>query len=722
MELEQLIAQMQETENIKNYQETVDANAFLAELNKSEAEEIQFLRKNAEYKAAIAAEYGEENIIFDDVLEIWKPLPYDKHDTTKYPWVKMDQLKDDLNEAKNVSEISLQLDLSEYEEVKKENKLKIETLQVALDGLSEEFTTKFSDEFVVNLDKMKYNEAQNEVTNVVQKYDTQIDELDKLLVELTKQQKYFYTEQGKMAGKDADLTEYEFESMINNYKESSDKFMLQEDNTYKRIEGWDIVDTEGLKSAYQEYLIKNPQIKRDETRNALVNRQMENSQKHLARIFARTQVDNFDLNALSEDPILQSEVISVLALQDPEDIFFALSQDTQGAITNIIKSIDPVWFAAAEKHYKAGMEIKNERFLDPALKQKHFDVFEKEIEKLKVTDDNLVQAFAIFQTQIAEATEQGDFDKYLKIIENHWGIEDLGPQFMDMMMPQKDSLNNLLAEATGIDLSIAKLYPVAYNEFSVQEGSKFKFDVNKAWDFLSTYNIADDLPLDPHEMYGKSFGENLPEGVGLISPRKKSPSIYDTTGSLRNYKYDRPNYNLATALTSHNSSTDRTSIIGTPLANNHYYEAFYDKFREEVVKIHPTLEGDIKGQIHEYQGIFGMGDSIFEQEQFYGDGFLFEYIQSLPEFEKHFDEIMVSAQAAGEYAQKAWMERALNDSDHKDHQTVLKALESAYNAYNNEDNPRYNDYLNYFIENSGYLEEESYPEVDEDGKTIRHKK
>ena len=158
MELEQLIAQMQETENIKNYQETVDANAFLAELNKSEAEEIQFLRKNAEYKAAIAAEYGEENIIFDDVLEIWKPLPYDKHDTTKYPWVKMDQLKDDLNEAKNVSEISLQLDLSEYEELKKENKLKIETLQVALDGLSEEFTTKFSDEFVVNLDKMKYNE------------------------------------------------------------------------------------------------------------------------------------------------------------------------------------------------------------------------------------------------------------------------------------------------------------------------------------------------------------------------------------------------------------------------------------------------------------------------------------------------------------------------------------------------------------------------------------
>ena len=147
--LEQLITQMQETENIKNYQEAVDANAFLAKLNQSEVEEIQFLRENAEYKAAIAAEYGEKNLIYDDVLEIWKPLPYDQHDTSDYPWVKMDKLKDDINEVKNVSEISLNLDLSEFEEAKKENKLKIDALELALDGLSPEFKTKFSDKRLI---------------------------------------------------------------------------------------------------------------------------------------------------------------------------------------------------------------------------------------------------------------------------------------------------------------------------------------------------------------------------------------------------------------------------------------------------------------------------------------------------------------------------------------------------------------------------------------------
>ena len=721
--LEQLITQMQETENIKNYQEAVDANAFLAKLNQSEVEEIQFLRENAEYKAAIAAEYGEKNIIYDDVLEIWKPLPYDQHDTSDYPWVKMDKLKDDINEVKNVSEISLNLDLSEFEEAKKENNLKIDALELALDGLSPEFKTKFSDEFVVNLENMKYAEAQTEITTVVQKYDNQIEELDKLLNELNKQQKYFYAQQGKMAGKDADLTEFEFQTMINNYKESSDKFILQDDNTYKKIEGWDIVDTQGLKSAYQEYLIKNPQLQRNENRLKLIEREMGESEKHLKRMLAQTQQDNFDLNTLSKDPVLQSEVISVLALEDPEDIFFALSQDTQGAITNIIKSINPVWFAAAEKHYKAGMEIKNERFLDPALKQKHFDLFEAEIKKIEVTDDNLPQAFAIFQSQIAEATEKGDYDKYLKIIEDHWGVDDLGQQFMDMMMPKKDNLETLITEMTGVDLSIATLFPIAYNNFAIQEGSGFKFDVNKAWDFLYAYDITDKgAGASPNAIWEfQRYSKDLPDKVGLVSPNKKSPDLYSGTEGLnRNYKWPRPDYNLATALTSNNSITDRTTILGTPLANNHYYEAFYDAFRKEVSKIHPTIPGGIDDQWDEYYGLGFNNISIFEQEQFYGDAFLYEYISRLPEFEKHMDEIMIKAQAAGEYAQKAWMERALNNPDHEDHQTVLRALESAYNAYNNEDDPRYQDYLDYFEENSGHLKEDSYPE--EYGKTIRHKK
>ena len=449
---------------------------------------------------------------------------------------------------------------------------------------------------------------------------------------------------------------------------------------------------------------------------------MGESEKHLKRMLAQTQQDNFDLNALSEDPVLQSEVISVLSLEDPEDIFFALSQDTQGAITNIIKSINPVWYAAAEKHYKAGMEIKNERFLDPSLKQKHFDLFEKEIKKIKVTDDNLAQAFAIFQSQIAEATEQGDFDKYLKIIEDHWGVDDLGQQFMDMMMPKKDNLETLLTEVTGVDLSTAKLFPIAYNNFAIQEGNVFKFNVNMAWDFLSAYNIADGLPSDPHEMYGERFGKNLPDKVGLVSPMKKSPSIYDFMGVDKNYKYARPNYNLATALTSHNSVTDRTSIIGTPLANNHYFEGMYDSVREQVSEIHPTIKGGIKGQWDEYYGLGFNNISIFEQEQFYGDGFLYEYIRDLPEFEDYFDEIMIKARAAGEYAQKSWMERALNDPNHEDHQTILRALEAAWNAYNNEDDPRHQDFLKYFKEGSGELEEDSYPELKKDGNTIRHKK
>ena len=68
------------------------------------------------------------------------------------------------------------------------------------------------------------------------------------------------------------------------------------------------------------------------------------------------------------------------------------------------------------------------------------------------------------------------------------------------------------------------------------------------------------------------------------------------------------------------------------------------------------------------------------------------------------------------------MERALNDPNHEDHQTILRALEAAWNAYNNEDDPRHQDFLKYFKEGSGELEEDSYPELKKDGNTIRHKK
>ena len=721
MTLDQLVAQMQHNYKTQNYEHAVEANELIAMIKQSDRDQLQILVGNAEYKATIAAKYGEENLFFDEALNIWQPLPYDQHDYSKYPGFKLDEYAEKLEEAKKTTELSLQLDLSEYEKVQKENDQKTEQLKLALDGLSPEFKSKYGQDFAADIGEMEYAQAEIAITDAVQNYEEQIDGLDDLLNELSKQQKYFYSEFGKMAGKDADLVEFEFKNMINNYKESSDKYILQ-DGKYTRIEGWDVIDTEGLKSAYQEYLIKNPQLQRNENRLKLIEREMGESEKHLKRMLAQTQQDNFDLNTLSKDPVLQSEVISVLALEDPEDIFFALSQDTQGAITNIIKSINPVWYAAAEKHYKAGMEIKNERFLDPSLKQKHFDLFEKEIKKIKVTDDNLAQAFAIFQSQIAEATEQGDFDKYLKIIEDHWGVDDLGQQFMDMMMPKKDNLETLLTEVTGVDLSTAKLFPIAYNNFAIQEGNVFKFNVNMAWDFLSAYNIADGLPSDPHEMYGERFGKNLPDKVGLVSPMKKSPSIYDFMGVDKNYKYARPNYNLATALTSHNSVTDRTSIIGTPLANNHYFEGMYDSVREQVSEIHPTIKGGIKGQWDEYYGLGFNNISIFEQEQFYGDGFLYEYIRDLPEFEDYFDEIMIKARAAGEYAQKSWMERALNDPNHEDHQTILRALEAAWNAYNNEDDPRHQDFLKYFKEGSGELEEDSYPELKKDGNTIRHKK
>tara|TARA_R100000808_G_C2155257_1_gene167257 strand:+ start:4758 stop:6926 length:2169 start_codon:yes stop_codon:yes gene_type:complete len=722
MTLDQLVAQMQHNYKTQNYEDAVEANQLIAMIKQSDREDLQILVGNAEYKATIAAKYGEENLFFDEALNIWQPLPYEQHDYSKYPGFKLEEYAEKLNEAKKTTELSLQLDLSEYEKVQKENDQKTEQLKLALDGLSPEFKSKYGKDFAADIGDMEYAQAEIAITNAVQNYEEQIDGLDDLLNELSKQQKYFYSEFGKMAGKDADLVEFEFQNMINNYKESSDKYILQ-DGKYTRIEGWDVIDTEGLKSAYQEYLIKNPQLQRNENRLKLIEREMGESEKHLKRMLARTQQDNFDLNTLSKDPVLQSEVISVLALEDPEDIFFALSQDTQGAITNIIKSINPVWYAAAEKHYKAGMEIKNERFLDPALKQKHFDLFEEEIKKIEVTDDNLSQAFAIFQSQIAEATEQGDFDKYLKIIEDHWGVDDLGQQFMDMMMPKKDNLENLITEMTGVDLGIATLFPIAYNNFAIQEGSGFKFDVNKAWDFLYAYDITDKgAGASPNAKWEfQRYSKDLPDKVGLVSPNKKSPDLYSGTEGLnRNYKWPRPDYNLATALTSNNSITDRTTILGTPLANNHYYEAFYNAFRKEVSKIHPTIPGGIDDQWDEYYGLGFNNISIFEQEQFYGDAFLYEYISRLPEFEKHMDEIMIKAQAAGEYAQKAWMERVLNNPDHEDHQTVLRALESAYNAYNNEDDPRYQDYLDYFEENSGHLKEDLYPE--EYGKTIRHKK
>ena len=87
----------------------------------------------------------------------------------------------------------MNLDLSEFEEAKKENKLKIDALELALDGLSPEFKTKFkklwseteglnSADFEKNFDNPKKTPNQNllyrvskylalEVVNAISKSD-----------------------------------------------------------------------------------------------------------------------------------------------------------------------------------------------------------------------------------------------------------------------------------------------------------------------------------------------------------------------------------------------------------------------------------------------------------------------------------------------------------------------------------------------------------------------
>ena len=119
MTLDQLVAQMQHNYKTQNYEHAVEANELIAMIKQSDRDQLQILVGNAEYKATIAAKYGEENLFFDEALNIWQPLPYDQHDYSKYPGFKLDEYAEKLEEAKKTTELSLQLDLSEYEKYKK---------------------------------------------------------------------------------------------------------------------------------------------------------------------------------------------------------------------------------------------------------------------------------------------------------------------------------------------------------------------------------------------------------------------------------------------------------------------------------------------------------------------------------------------------------------------------------------------------------------------------
>jgi hypothetical protein len=718
--LDQLISQIQQEQGIEELKDIQSADAYLQALKRAEKEELDDLRTIEGLKQALIAEWGEDNLEYNDVLKMWVPKPMKDHDTSHYPIRAMEELKHEIETGYTLEKLKMDGNLIEYEKKQTEyDKIKND-LSLQLDGLSDEFKSAHIQDISASFDYSTMEEADLDLQNKVEEFDKAIEVLNNIQGELTKQQKHFIQQASSASELDYDLQSHEFEKLVTKYKKDSDKYIYNKDTEeWTRIDDYEI-DEEGFQNAYTEYLLKRDPFDAERKREAAILKYSQKADAQVAKlqsITTGTTDEPFDASILGGDEAFQSDVISVINLGSADLVFQAIAADPSGKIGEAIRGLNKVWYKFAEENNAKAMEVANEKYLgDPNIKAKKLSVFEDAIHEFETTDDNLNLAFEMYKQEIPNMTSQDDYNTYLKVLEDHWKVEDLGSQFQDYMMPKKESIKDVL----GLKIGLSYTYPDVYINFS----DNGKFDVNKAWDYLSNYSISKKeagniwgewtsrisgksyhLEKGPENLRSfQHFRDDLPERVGLVSPQKKSVGV-DIFAPV---KFNRPNFNLATALTSKGSASDRTAF-GTPIANNEYYEAYYDTFRDLAAEVHETSIGDVEGMLKEYRGVFGLSStSMLQSTKNYPDGYLVDFVTGNKSFAPYIDEITKGAEAAGEKAQKLWMETALNDPKHKDHATVVRALNAAYESSIDESDSRHMDYEDNFEENSGYFNLKTY--------------
>ena len=696
--LDQLLLQIQQEQGIEELKDIQSADAYLQALKRAEKEELDDIRTVEGLRITLAAEWGEENLEYDDVLEMWKPKPMKDHDNQHYPIRALEEVNRELKTGFKLEDLKMDGNLIEYEKKQTEyDKIKND-LSLQLDGLSNEFKSAHIQDISAIFDYSNMEEADLDLQNKVKEFEEAIEVLNNIQGELTKQQKHFIQQASSASGLDYDLQAHEFEELVTKYKKDSDKYIYNKDTEeWTRIDDYEI-DEEGFQNAYTEYLLKKDPFNANQKREAAILKYSQKADAQVAKlqsITAGTTDEPFDASILGGDEAFQSDVISVVNLGSADLVFQAIAADPSGKIGEAIRGLNKVWYKFAEENNAKAMEVSNEKYLgDPNIKAKKLSVFEDAIHEFETTDDNLNLAFEMYKQEIPNMTSQDDYNTYLKVLEDHWKVEDLGSQFQDYMMPKKESIKDVL----GLKIGLSYTYPDVYINFS----DNGKFDVNKAWDYLSNYSIS---KKEAGIIWGdQHFRDDLPERVGLVSPQKKSVGV----DIFAPAKFDRPNFNLATALTSKGSTSDRTAL-GTPIANNEYYEAYYNTFRNLAAEVHETSIGDVEGMFKEYQGVFGLSStSMLQRTKNYPDGYLVDFVTGNKSFAPYIDEITKGAEAAGEKAQKLWMETALNDPKHKDHATVVRALNAAYESSIDESDSRHTDYEDNFEENSGYFNLKTY--------------